>query len=446
VRKLGKEGTGVFQDRVEAGRRLAGRLERYRGERPVVLGLPRGGVPVALEVARALQATLDVLVSRKLGAPGMPEYGIGAVAEGGAVYVSGEALRELGLGSRDMEAIAGREAAEVERRVQRYREGRPPPDLRARTVILVDDGIATGGTARAAVQAARAMRAARVVLAAPVVAPAAAAALRPEVDDLVYVEAPEEFFAVGAWYRSFPQTSDEEVAACLASARAGSPVGPPPDLPAAGAETEVSIPEGGVSLAGTLAVPPGARGAILFAHGAGSWRGSPRNRRLAALLRERGFATLLVELEAPGEGADAGRHATRLVEALRWLGRRPEAGHLRVGLLGSGRGGAAALAAAVLAPGAVGAVVCSGGRLDLAGERLLREVRAPTLLVVGSRDEEVLRVNEEALDLLPGTRAVAVVPGAGHLFEEPGAMEAVADLAGRWFAEHLAAGEPAARL
>jgi putative phosphoribosyl transferase len=210
----------MFLDRIDAGRQLARRLLATREESPVVLGLPRGGLPVALEVARALGAPLDVLVSRKLGAPESPEYGIGAIAEGGAVYLRDDAIREIGLSERDVAEIAEREGAEVERRVRRYRGGRPPVDVRGRTVILVDDGIATGGTARAAVRALRERGAARVVLAVPVVARRTAERLAAEVDALVFVEAPEDFYAVGQWYEDFRQTSDEEVEACLAAARA----------------------------------------------------------------------------------------------------------------------------------------------------------------------------------------------------------------------------------
>jgi putative phosphoribosyl transferase len=210
----------MFLDRADAGRQLARRLVDLRKEAPVVLGLPRGGVPVALQVALALDAPLDVLVSRKLGAPESPEYGIGAIAEGGAVDLRADAVREIGLSERDVAEIAEREAGEVERRVRRYRGARPPLDVQGRTVILVDDGIATGGTARAAVKALRARGAGRVVLATPVVARRTADRLAADVDALVCVEAPESFFAVGQWYEDFRQTTDEEVEACLAARRA----------------------------------------------------------------------------------------------------------------------------------------------------------------------------------------------------------------------------------
>lgn len=210
----------IFRDRVQAGRLLAASLEAYRGERPIVLGLTRGGVPVALEVARHLDAELDVVVVRKLGAPSSPEYAVGAVAEGGAVYVSREALRDVGVSHEWATGIAAREAPELARRVQLYRGGRPMRDLTGRTVILVDDGVATGATARAAGRAARQRGAARVVLAAPVIAAAADPELRPEFDAIVAVHEPDAFFAVGQWYERFGQVSDDDVVDCLHRASA----------------------------------------------------------------------------------------------------------------------------------------------------------------------------------------------------------------------------------
>ncbi len=198
-----------FRDRREAGRRLAGLLAGEKGPRTTVLGLPRGGVVVAAEVARALGAPLDVLVVRKLGSPSMPEFALGAIAEGGVVYATRGSLRGL-------EEVLRRETAELERRVLRFRGGRPPPDLRGRTAILVDDGIATGSTVQAAVRAARQLGADRVVVAAPVVAPQSAEALGEVADAVVFVDAPEPFLAVGAFYDDFTQVEDDEVARALA--------------------------------------------------------------------------------------------------------------------------------------------------------------------------------------------------------------------------------------
>lgn len=190
----------MFRDREDGGRQLAAKLEAAGLERPFVLGLARGGVPVAFEVARALGADLDVLVVRKLGAPGFPEYALGAIAERGAAYLNPEALAEVGLGEDELDALVDREAEELARRVSAYRRGRPPPHLAGKTAVLVDDGVATGATARAAARAARSLGAKRVVLAAPVIAASTAVELRSDFDDVVAVALPESFFAVGFWY------------------------------------------------------------------------------------------------------------------------------------------------------------------------------------------------------------------------------------------------------
>lgn len=204
-----------FRDRHDAGRLLAERLIQVLDPStlvdPLVLGLPRGGVPVAFEVARALDAPLDVFVSRKLGAPRQPELGIGAVAEGGVRVLDEDTVRALRVTADDLERITAREHAELERRVAHYRVGRALPPLTGRDVIVVDDGLATGVTASAAVAALRATDAARVVLAVPVAAADTAARLRADGVVVVSVIEPEDLRAVGRWYDHFEQTSDDEV-------------------------------------------------------------------------------------------------------------------------------------------------------------------------------------------------------------------------------------------
>lgn len=220
----------IYRDRTEAGELLADALEHLAAERPVVLALPRGGVPVAAPVAERLNAPLDVLVSRKLGAPMQPELGFGAISEADALWVDAETTTLLGLGSEAIARIAAREAAELERRVRAYRGGRPL-DLEGRTVILVDDGVATGGTLHAAIRAARRLGASRVVAAVPVAAPESAASLRTEVDEWVCLQEPAPLWAIGLWYRSFPQLEDEEVLRILAQGRAGASQPSLPEAP-----------------------------------------------------------------------------------------------------------------------------------------------------------------------------------------------------------------------
>jgi putative phosphoribosyl transferase len=210
----------IFEDRGDAGRRLAERLAPYADERPIVFALPRGGVPVGAEVARSLGAPLEVIVSRKLGAPGQPEFGIGAVAPGGVRILNERAVRALDIGEDYLNLISARESAEVERRLRLFRgEGRPYPDLEGRTAILVDDGLATGVTARAALLALRTLAPRRLVLAVPVCAPQTANLLRPETDDLICLLAPTDLEAIGFWYRDFDQVPDGEVVRLLEEAR-----------------------------------------------------------------------------------------------------------------------------------------------------------------------------------------------------------------------------------
>lgn len=323
----------IFRDRLEGGRRLAQQLTALKGQQVVVLGLPRGGVPVAAEVAKALGAPLDVIVVRKLGVPFQPELAMGAVGEGDVLVTNDEVLRMTGVSPQELAVVEARERAEVARRARRFRSGRPAVPVAGRVAVVVDDGIATGATARAACRVARAQGASRVVLAIPVAAADSVRLLQRDADEVVCVQAPERFRAVGEWYQDFAQTTDEEVNRLLLAARAAR-------------EEQVEVSAGRVVLAGHLTVPVGARGAVA-------------------------------------------------------------------------------------------AVVSRGGRPDLARERLA-QVTAPTLLVVGGRDDEVLELNRDAQTHLTCQSSLVVVPGATHLFEEPGALEQVAQLAGDWFLAHLA--------
>jgi predicted phosphoribosyltransferase len=202
----------LFRDRADAGRQLSAHLAHYAGRDDViVLALPRGGVPVAYEVATALGAPLDVFLVRKLGVPGHEELAMGAIASGGVRVENEVVVRQLGIPERAIDAAAVRELQELERREAAYRGDRPPPDVRGKTAILVDDGLATGSTMRAAVAALRRRGPARVVVAVPVGAPETCAEFAEEADEAVCAREPEPFLAVGAWYADFAQTTDEEV-------------------------------------------------------------------------------------------------------------------------------------------------------------------------------------------------------------------------------------------
>lgn len=205
----------VFTDRVEAGRQLADRLHHLDGEHVVVVGLPRGGVPVAAQVADALDAPLDVILVRKIGVPFQRELAMGAIGEGGVRIVNDDVVRVTGVTVAQFEAVEKAERRELERRAVLYRDGRARVPLGGRTVVVVDDGIATGSTVRAACAVARGLEASRVVLAAPVAPASEVSALRHEADEVVFVETPEYMGAVGQWYRNFAATSDAEVVALL---------------------------------------------------------------------------------------------------------------------------------------------------------------------------------------------------------------------------------------
>jgi putative phosphoribosyl transferase len=321
----------VFRNRREAGLLLAERLRHLGRDQPIVLGLPRGGVPVAAEVARALHAPLDVIVVRKLGVPYQPELGMGAIGEDGARVLNDDVIRLARVTSDDIEAVEAREREEITRRARRFRGGRPPLVLEGRTVIVVDDGIATGGTARAALQVARARGARRVILAVPVAPADTLDALAEVADEIICLEAPTDFFAVGQWYADFTQTTDADVVALLAETDPAAPViaGGSDDRPHDQIEEDVEIPSGPVTLSGHLSAPDHPIGIVVFVHGSGSSRHSPRNRFVSRALNAGRLATVLFDLLTPDEEIhranvfDIQLLADRLTTVTAWVSERP---------------------------------------------------------------------------------------------------------------------------
>jgi putative phosphoribosyl transferase len=470
--------TLLIPDRATAGRDLARALLHYRKQRDVlVLALPRGGVPVAVEVARVLHAPLDVMIVRKLGAPGHEELAIGAIASGGIRVMNDDIVASLGLEAGTIESIVARERLELERRMKVYRGVRPWPDLTDRRVILVDDGVATGASMHAAISAVRAQGPSRLVVAVPVAPFETLARLRQEADQVVCLETPYPFGAVGTWYESFPQLSDKDVRVALAErwnvedagaiADAAACALAAPDaltnadarrLAARPCHTErVAVEAGRLALEGTLTLPGPAHGVVVFVQSADS---RAYDCIVADRLNAVGFATLQFDLLTPPEQKLDYEHSAlrydmalltgRLAAALDWLQTHPALHGLPVGLFGTGAAGAAALCAAAQGGDRITAVVLRGSRPDLAMPSLPR-VRAPTLLIVGGADETLLQINRRAAKSFECVHRLEVIPGASHLFEEEGPVRQVAKLAGAWFERYVrpaqgAASQPAGAL
>lgn len=441
-----------FKDRTDAGRKLALGLKRFAGKPDVViLGLPRGGVPPAFEVAKYLRAPLDVFLVGKLGFPGQPELALGAVTSDGIELLNPDLLEQSGMDLDDVKGIARKKRLELERKEAFYRQGRPSIRIEGQSVILVDDGIATGASMRTALQALRNLNPKRIIAAIPVASVESLQTVRMEADETVCLQSPERFNSVGQWYEDFGQVTDEEVVRYLEmskernwnrfgsaiSGAAGNPDAPFPLRIHAG---------GGAALSADLVVPRDSGGLVIFAHGSGSSRLSPRNRHVARFLNEAGFATLLLDLLTQEEEDvdeynreyrfDVELLAERLMGVVRWAQKDARLSHLGIGFFGASTGSAAALVAAARWPDPIAAIVSRGGRPDLAGDAL-PDVKAPTLLIVGAEDESVLELNRHAVESMRCVKKLQIIPGATHLFEEPGALEEVSGLAMGWFEKHL---------
>jgi predicted phosphoribosyltransferase/dienelactone hydrolase len=396
-----------------------------------------------------------VLAVRKLGAPRNPELAVGAIAEDGTAVLNTEIAERAGMGWRALQATVERELRELHRRIERYRGGHAPLDVRERTVIVVDDGLATGLTDLAAMRALRARGAARIIVAVPIGARESLGLVGREADEVICLQIPRELFAVGLCYEDFSPVSDAEVLA-LVGAAASVQTPPPGQVPLThrapfaappGAGQDLELEVDGVQLAGELTLPAAPGGVVIFAHGSGSSRMSPRNRAVAATLNTAGLATLLFDLLSEQEGRrrelvfDIPLLAHRLQGVTRWTIEESDIPDLPIGYFGTSTGAAAALRAAAAAGEVVSAIVSRGGRVDLAADRI-PSVSAATLLLVGARDPEVLALNRRAAAMLRCPHRLVVIDGADHLFTQPGTLETVARLAAEWFHERLGAAAP----
>jgi putative phosphoribosyl transferase len=415
---------GRFENREHAAEELADRLADLDGQNPLILGIPRGAMKMAKIISDRLGGELNLVLVHKVGHHFHPEFGIASVTEEGDVY-AGMRFEQLGLSESELHELASDEIRKLRQKRQMYTPGQGPVDPAQRICVIVDDGIATGVTMLAAVRSLKSKGAARVIVAAPVASREAVRNLEKEGAEVRAVFVPEVFYAVGLFYRDFGQVSDEEVVEIMSEGTG-----------------EIAIYEDGLTLRARLEVPAQARGLVIFAHGSGSGRNSPRNQYVASVLNEQGIATLLADLLTEEEARlrrnvfDIHLLADRVLLLSRWAREHPRLGLLDLGYFGASTGAGAALEAAARESIGVDAVVSRGGRPDLAGE-FLPQVKAPTLLIVGSLDGPVIEMNREAHDRLSCEKRLEIVPGAGHLFEEPGTLEEVAQLAAEWFTRHL---------
>jgi putative phosphoribosyl transferase len=436
----------LFRDRVQAARALSAELGHYAHRNDVVvLALPRGGVPVGYEIARALGAELDVILVRKLGVPGHEERAAGAIAACGVRIVQ---LDPDTLVDEDqLDRVTRRAQRELELREKLYRADRQRLCVENRIVILVDDGIATGATMRAAIEAVRRDHPAKLVVAVPVIPAEGLERLRAEADEVVCLASPDQLGSISSWYADFRQVDDPTVRELLDRARR-------PDWRnaiRAGQQSagghDVKIPVGDLELDAQLSIPKNASGTVLLCSAGVGCPRSPRDRQLVAALNEAGLGTLSLSLltvqeaaidaETQELGFDVDLLAWRLHEVVSWIA-TPEHGEKPgIGLFSVGTGGAAALRVASRRPDAVRALVLRSGRTDLAGSSVLAHVLAPTLMIAGSRDAMVLALNREAVTMLRCPHRLEVVPGASQSFEEPGIADELARLTIEWFRHYL---------
>lgn len=432
-----------FYDRKDAGQKLGKLLaKKYAGKNCVVYALPRGGVVTGVEIARTLHAPLDLIITRKIGHPYEPEYAIAATAENGHMVGNEQELKAVD--KTWLRQTVKKEQQEAKRRRKKYLGNKKPIPVEGKIAILVDDGIATGLTIRVAVLELKHRHPKQIVIAVPIASKTIADAIKQEADEFIALDIPsdQEFLgAIGAYYQEFLPVEDDEVTTLMKKYEK--------ELEEAfqghgkNKEQLIHINADHVRLEGMLSIPQDAKGLVLFVHGSGSSRLSPRNIYVASVLQESAVATLLIDLLSQEEDEvyatrfDIDLLTERVLTITTWLQKNSLTKSLLLGYFGASTGAAAAIkAAANLGKKTVSAVVSRGGRPDLA-ENALEQVVSPTLLIVGGDDTEVIGLNEMAFKRLHCIKKLEIVSSATHLFEEPGTLEEVAKLATQWFLTYL---------
>lgn len=424
-----------FEDRTDAGQDLAERLLQYKKEDPLILAIPRGGVPVAAEVAKKLQASMDLFMVKKIGAPSQHELAVGAVSENGEPWLNMALIKRLGIDLKEVRESVKKKVLELNEQMRKLRGSSQKTDVAGRTVILVDDGVATGATLMAAIHLLKDQKPKKIIVAIPMGPKSTLKQLKEIADEVIFLESPDPFYAVGQWYRNFDQVSDDDVLKLMGK-----------EPPTGHIAEEIQFHDGAEILKGDLITSTNMKGLIIFAHGSGSSRKSPRNKFVAGELNKLGFGTLLVDLLTESESAERSNVfdiellIKRLLKATEFALHHLSNLNLPFAYFGASTGAAAALGAAAKTHRSVFAVVSRGGRPDLA-DSYLPKVLVPALLIVGGDDHQVIGLNQDAAKKLPNSKIV-IVPKATHLFEEPGALEEVVEYASDWFLQNSPMSKP----
>jgi erythromycin esterase-like protein/predicted phosphoribosyltransferase/predicted alpha/beta-hydrolase family hydrolase len=421
-----------FTNRQQAGQLLGERLLKFKDQNPIILAIPRGGVPVAFEVAKKLKAPLDILMVKKIGSPGNPEFAVGAVSEDSKPLFNEALIKAEHIDRNVLNKTAQIKIKEIREQLHHFRGSAERLAIKDKVVIIVDDGIATGATLFSAIQFLREKKPAKIIIASPVGARDTIYKLQAASDEVICLQAPENFRAVGLWYDSFNQVADEEVIELLREMSY---------LKSHGLSDEVAIRCGEAKLKGSFTQTENMKAIVLFAHGSGSSRLSPRNQFIARELNKIGYGTLLFDLLTENESLDRKNvfdielPSKRLIAATDWVSKNFEENPLPIAYLGASTGAGAALMAAAQTIHPIYAVISRGGRPDLA-EPHLKKVTAATLLIVGEEDGPTIVLNEKIKNKIANCKMV-LIPHATHLFEEPGTLESVVEYTSEWLEEHL---------